>query len=43
VICAVDRGMVQGLLGSLYGETEVALTASMARGDDACVTDVQST
>ncbi len=40
VICAVDRGMVKGLLGSLYGETQVALTSSVAQGDDACVTDV---
>lgn len=40
VICAVDRGMVKGLLGSIYGETEVELTGSVARGDDACVTDV---
>lgn len=40
VICAVDRGMVKGLLGSLYGDTEVALTASVARGDDECVTGV---
>jgi predicted ArsR family transcriptional regulator len=41
VICAVDRGMVKGLLGSLYGETEVALAASVAQGDEACVTNVQ--
>ena len=40
VICAVDRGMVKGLLGSLYGETQVALTSSVAQGDDSCVTDV---
>ncbi len=40
VICAVDRGMVRGMLGTLYGETQVALTGSVARGDDACVTDV---
>ncbi len=40
VICAVDRGMVKGLLGSLYGETQVALTSSVAQGDEACVTDV---
>ena len=38
VICAVDRGMVKGLLGTLYGETEVALAASVAHGDDACIT-----
>ncbi len=40
VICAVDRGMVKGLLGSLYGETTVALSASVAQGDDECVADV---
>jgi predicted ArsR family transcriptional regulator len=40
VICAVDRGMVRGLLGSIYGETTVALASSVARGDDECVTDV---
>jgi hypothetical protein len=32
--------MVKGLLGSLYGATEVELAASVARGDDSCVTDV---
>lgn len=42
VICAIDRGMVQGLLGSLYGETAVALSSSVARGDDACVADVSA-
>ncbi len=40
VICAVDRGMVKGLLSSLYGETEVALSASVANGDASCVADV---
>jgi predicted ArsR family transcriptional regulator len=40
VICAVDRGMVKGLLESLYGETEVALSSSVALGDDECVADV---
>lgn len=40
VICAVDRGMVKGLLGSLYGETEVALSSSVALGDDECIADV---
>jgi len=41
VLCAVDRGMVSGLLAGLCGETPegsmpVVLT-SRARGDDACV------
>lgn len=42
VICAVDRGMVKGMLGSIYGETRVVLGGSVARGDDACVTDVRA-
>ncbi len=42
VICAVDRGMVKGMLASIYGETEVELIGSVARGDEACVTDVLS-
>ncbi|MGF1597728.1 MAG: helix-turn-helix transcriptional regulator [Acidimicrobiales bacterium] len=42
VICAVDRGMVKGLLSSLYGETEVALSASVAQGDDECIADVSA-
>ncbi|MEM7341675.1 MAG: helix-turn-helix domain-containing protein [Actinomycetota bacterium] len=40
VICAVDRGMVKGLLGPLYGETEVALSSSVALGDDECIAEV---
>ena len=41
VICAVDRGMVRGMLSSLVGETQVVLGTSVARGDATCVTDVQ--
>ena len=41
VICAVDRGMVKGLLGNIYGETHVALGGSVALGDAASVTDVR--
>lgn len=41
VICAVDRGMVRGMLGTLYGETSVDVNAQLARGGDACVTDVE--
>jgi predicted ArsR family transcriptional regulator len=41
VLCAVDRGMVQGLLSGLCGETPtgsmpVILSSSRARGDDTC-------
>jgi predicted ArsR family transcriptional regulator len=38
VICAVDRGMVKGMLGTLYGETSVDLTSAAVGGDGHCVT-----
>ena len=38
MICAVDRGMVKGMLAALYGETEPAITTSLPQGDDICVT-----
>ena len=41
VICAVDRGMVKGLLGTIYGETEVALSASLPQGDETCIADAR--
>ena len=41
VICAVDRGMVRGMLGALYGETTPATESSLARGDTVCVTSVE--
>jgi predicted ArsR family transcriptional regulator len=40
VICAVDRGMVKGMLGALYGETCPETERSRAFGDDTCVTAV---
>ena len=44
VICAVDRGMVKGLVAELLpsasNETAVALQPSRARGDDECATGV---
>jgi predicted ArsR family transcriptional regulator len=40
VICAVDRGMVKGMLGALYGETTTALESSLPQGDQHCVTTV---
>jgi predicted ArsR family transcriptional regulator len=41
VLCAVDRGMVKGLLAGLCGEgptgvVPVVMSSSRARGDDAC-------
>ena len=43
VICAVDRGMVRGMLSALYGDESdvvVATEASKARGDTICATAV---
>jgi predicted ArsR family transcriptional regulator len=40
VICAVDRGLVRGMLGSLYGEADAATSASLPMGDDRCITDL---
>lgn len=40
VICAVDRGMVKGMLGALYGETNVDLVTGIPGGEDHCVTSV---
>jgi len=41
VICAVDRGMVRGMLAALYGDTTPATESSVARGDDVCITAVE--
>ncbi|MEO8264120.1 MAG: helix-turn-helix domain-containing protein [Ilumatobacteraceae bacterium] len=38
VICAVDRGMVKGMLGALCGETDVSTEASLPQGDTFCAT-----
>lgn len=38
VICAVDRGIVKGMLGTLYGETVPETSASRPQGDSVCVT-----
>lgn len=40
VICAVDRGMVKGMLGAIYGETSPVTEASRSTGDEICVTAV---
>ncbi len=40
VICAVDRGMVKGMLTTLYGDTEPSLQASLPQGDTFCATAV---
>jgi predicted ArsR family transcriptional regulator len=39
VICAVDRGMVRGMLSTLYGGTTgPAESSSRAMGDETCMT-----
>lgn len=40
VICAVDRGMVKGMLKSLYGDAEPVTVNSVPRGDTFCSTTV---
>lgn len=41
VICAVDRGMVKGMLAALYqGNTDPLLEASLPQGDTFCATAV---
>jgi predicted ArsR family transcriptional regulator len=40
VICAVDRGMVKGMLEGLYGDTRPETDESKALGDEHCVTVV---
>ncbi len=42
VICAVDRGLVKGMLASLYGETRPETEATQAGGSETCVTVVSS-
>ncbi|MGH9302215.1 MAG: helix-turn-helix transcriptional regulator [Acidimicrobiales bacterium] len=39
-ICAVDRGIVKGMLGELYGQSTPVTMTSRARGDDTCATVV---
>jgi predicted ArsR family transcriptional regulator len=40
VICAVDRGMVRGMLETLYGDTTASTEMSIATGASVCVTSV---
>ena len=42
VICAVDRGMVKGMLRALVGEAETDLQSSLPMGDDVCITNVSA-
>ena len=40
VVCAVDRGMIRGLMAGLYGETQPHFESSRPDGDDHCVARV---
>jgi predicted ArsR family transcriptional regulator len=40
VICAVDRGLVRGMLGALYGQADTATSESLPMGDDRCITSI---
>ena len=40
VICAVDRGLVKGMLAAMYGDTTPETESSLPMGDDVCVTTV---
>ncbi len=40
VLCAVDQGMIRGMLEGLYGATQPQIEESRADGDDHCVTRV---
>ncbi len=40
VICAVDRGMVKGMLTAIYGDTSPEMSASLPQGDTFCATTV---
>ena len=40
VICAVDRGMVKGMLTALYGDTQPLTQESLPHGDGFCATAV---
>ncbi len=42
VICAVDRGLVRGMLGALYGDAAASTSQSRPMGDDRCITDLVS-
>ena len=40
VVCALDRGMIRGMLAGLYGETSPQFSESRPDGDDHCVARV---
>ena len=42
VICAVDRGMVKGMLSTLYGDADALTQSSVPMGDEVCITDIRT-
>ncbi len=40
VLCAVDRGLIRGLMSGLYGDTQPIFESSRPDGDDHCVARV---
>ncbi len=42
VICAVDRGMVKGMLSALVGGATTDLQSSLPMGDDVCITNISA-
>lgn len=40
VVCAVDRGMVKGMLSALYGDTDPSTIGSLPQGDTFCTTTI---
>lgn len=43
VICAVDRGMIRGMMNTLYGGNESTAGGSLVLGDEACDFEVTAT
>jgi predicted ArsR family transcriptional regulator len=42
VVCAVDGGVVRGLLGPLYVHADASTSQSRPMGDDQCITELSS-
>lgn len=42
VICAVDRGMVKGMLSALYGDADTLTQSSVPMGDEVCITNIRT-
>ena len=40
VVCALDRGMIRGMIAGLHGETTPTFEESRPEGDDHCVARV---